>query len=252
MVKAAEMITDLYGVLYKPYDFDPKNKYPVIEVIYAGPQFSEVPHTFTHPHGVDFHAEHGQALAQLGFVVFVLDGRGTPERGKAFQGVVYGNFGRHEIPDHVAALRELAKERTYFDLNRVGIFGWSFGGYFAVRAMLVAPDVYHVGIAGGSGAEPSDLDHIVYMGLPENNPEGYVQASNRRLADNLQGKLFLIVGTRGINAFAPTLKLVDAFIQAGKPYDLLVLPDQGHRLTGAARTYVFEAVRRYFQEHLKP
>ncbi len=252
VVKAADGNTDLYGVLYKPYDFDPSKKYPVIEVIYAGPQFSEVPHTFTHPHGVDFHAEHGQALAQLGFVVFTLDGRGTPGRGKAFQDIVYENFGRHEIPDHVAALKQLAEERVFMDLNRVGLFGWSFGGYFTVRAMLFAPDVYHVGIAGGSGGEPSDLDHIVYMGLPENNPEGYKHASNRRFVGNLQGTLLLIVGTRDVNAFAPTMKLVDAFMQAGKPYDLLVLPDEGHRLTAAARTYVFEAVRRYFQEHLKP
>ncbi len=252
VVKAADGKTDLWGVLYKPYDFDPTKKYPVIEVIYGGPQFSEVPHSFTHPHGVDFHAEHGQALAQLGFVVFVVDGRGTPERGKAFQDVVYGNFGRHEIRDHMAALRGLAQERKYMDLRRVGILGWSFGGYFTVRALLLAPDVYHVGIAGGSGGEPSDLDHIVYMGLPENNPEGYEYASNRRLAGNLQGKLLLIVGTSDANAFMPTMKLVDAFIQAGKPHDLIILPEQGHRLTGAARTYVFEAVRRYFQQHLKP
>ena len=252
VVKAADGRSDLHGVLYKPFDFDPNKHYPVIEVIYGGPQFIEVPHTFTHPHGLDFHAEHGQALAQLGFIVFVVDGRGTPERGKAFQDVVYGSFGHHEIPDHVAALKRLAESRPYMDLSRVGICGWSFGGYFTVRALLLAPDVYHVGVAGGDGGEPYDLDHDVYMGLPDNNREGYEYASNRRLASKLEGPLLLIVGTQDANAFAPTMRLISALIEAGKPYDLLILPGQGHRITGTARTYMLEAVRRYFDEHLKP
>ncbi|MGH2397404.1 MAG: DPP IV N-terminal domain-containing protein, partial [bacterium] len=150
-VKAADQKTDLYGVLYKPYDFDPNGKYPVIEEIYAGPYITQVPRTFTEWLGV-FH----QALAQLGFIVFVVDGRGTPERGKGFQDLVYGNFGRHEIPDHMAALRQLAQQRPYMDLSRVGIFGHSWGGYFAIRAMLLAPDVYHVGIARAPSEALSD------------------------------------------------------------------------------------------------
>ena len=254
VVKAADGKTDLYGVLYKPHDFNPEKKYPVIEVIYAGPQLSEVPHSFTHPDGVTFHAEHGQALAQLGFIAFVVDGRGTPGRGKEFQDVAYGNIGRHEIPDHVAALKQLAEKRSYMDLNRVGIFGWSFGGYFSLRALLLAPDVYHVGIAIAPVADLYLGNGIeAYMDLPENNKEAYEYASNLRLTENLKGKLLLIHGTGdGNSPFSQTMKIVDALIRAGKPHDLLVLPEETHYFSDAATKYIQEAIRRYFQEHLKP
>ncbi|MCH7751643.1 MAG: DPP IV N-terminal domain-containing protein [Planctomycetes bacterium] len=249
---ASDGTTDLYGVLYKPYDFDPERKYPVIDIIYAGPQFSEVPHTFIHPHGVDYHAEHGQALAQLGYIVFVVDGRGTPDRGKAFQDVVYGRLGRHEIADHVAVLKQLGAQRPYMDLKRVGVLGWSFGGYFATRALLQAPDVYHVGVAGASnhGNWGSGID--VYMGLSQNNQEGHQYASNLTLVENLRGRLLLIVGTKDTGAFVGEMRFIDALIQAEKRYDLLLLPDQGHHPEGASRTYTLNAARRYFQEHLKP
>src|SRR5262249_39114991 len=156
---------DLYGVLYKPADFDPAKKYPVLDSIYNGPQTTWVPRTFNGPTGYV-----PQALAQLGYIVFVVDGRGTPERGKRFQDVVYGEVGRIEIPDHVAVLHALAKERPYMDLGRVGIFGGSFGGYMTVRAMLLAPDVYHVGVATAPVNCLEDLPASaaeMYMGLPE-------------------------------------------------------------------------------------
>ncbi|MEE9569370.1 MAG: DPP IV N-terminal domain-containing protein, partial [Candidatus Binatia bacterium] len=255
VVKAADGQTKLYGVLYKPYDFDPNKKYPVIESIYAGPQFTLVPHTFIRNWGGVVDA---QALAQLGFIVFIVDGRGTPERGKAFQDVVYRNIGRHEIPDHVAALNQLAEKRPYINLNRVGIYGGSGGGYFTIRAMLQAPDVYHVGIATNACGERSDHGpgEVFYMGLPENNKEGYEYGSNIRLVGNLKGKLLLIQSTSDPHGtFAWAMKLVEALIRAGKAYDLLVLPEQPHWLFDGAILsvrYVQEATRRYFQEHLKP
>ncbi len=255
VVKAADGKTDLYGVLFKPYDFDPNKKYPVIEVIFAGPQSSVVPKTFT------FDVSRGEpiyvqapALAQLGFIVFVVDGRGTPERGKAFQDATYGNIGRLEIPDHVAALKQLAEKRSYMDLSRAGILGHSFGGYFTIRAMLLASDVYHVGIASAPVGEL----HVhwagteAYMDLPQNNKAGYEYASNLRLAGNLKGKLLLIHGTSDDAAlFSDTIKMVEALIRAGKPYDLIVLPEKGHA-SSRLSVYWRESVRRYFQEHLKP
>jgi dipeptidyl aminopeptidase/acylaminoacyl peptidase len=252
VVKAADGQTELYGVLYKPYDFDPNKKYPVIERIYAGPQLTVVPHTFISNWGGVVDA---QALSQLGFIVLVVDGRGTPERGKEFQDVVYRNIGRYEIPDHVAALNQLAEERPYMDLSRVGIYGGSGGGYFTIRAMLLAPDVYHVGIA--TNADVERYNHTdgeeVYMGLPENNKEGYEYGSNIRLAGNLKGRLLLIQSTGDMHGtFSWSMKLVEAFIRAGKPYDLIALPDQGHIPTGTSGKYWLEAIRRYFQEHLKP
>jgi len=249
VAKAADGKTDLYGVLVKPFDFDPARKYPVVEYIYAGPQTTNVPHAF----GQSWVRE--QAVAQLGFVVFVVDGRGTPERGKAFQDVVYGQFGRNEIPDHVAALTQVAATRPYLDLTRVGIYGGSWGGYMTVRALLLAPDTYKVGIAtypvgdlydhAASAIEP-------YMGLVESNRAGYDYGSSLRLADRLAGRLLLIVGTSDVNAtFSATMKLVEAFNRAGKPYDLHVFPEQNHGLAGI-QDYWQETVRRYFVDHLQP
>jgi dipeptidyl aminopeptidase/acylaminoacyl peptidase len=249
VVKAADGLTDLYGLLFKPWDFDPGKSYPVIEKIYAGPFMTWVPHTFAHPRLTEAHA-----LAQLGCVTLMVDARGTPERGKAFQDVVYRSFGRNEIPDHVAVLRQLAAERPYLDISRVGVFGGSWGGYFTVRAMLQAPEIYKVGIAtnplydlydhGATGLEG-------YMGLPQQNMAAYEYASCLRLAGALAGKLLLIHGTADINVtFSTTMKMAEALIRAGKPFDLIVLPDQDHHPTGQSRRYLQEAHRRYFQEHL--
>jgi len=252
VVKAADGETDLYGVLYKPYDFDPKKKYPVIEVIYGGPRVSVVPKTFT-----SHRAYFGQApaLAQLGFITFIVDARGTPERGKAFQDVAYGNLGRHEIPDHVAALKQVAEQRPYMDLSRVGIVGHSLGGYFALRALLLAPDVYHVGVASAPVVDTPIFFWEIYMGLPQDNREGYDHYSNLRLAGNLKGKLLLIHGTSdSIARISETMKMADALIRADKSFDLLVMPGQGHSLwrLGGSAPYWRQAIRRYFQENLTP
>ncbi len=247
VVKAADGKTALYGALYKPYDFDPNKKYPVIEVIYAGPQMTFVPRTFTDWRGIN-----PQAWSQLGFIVFVVDGRGTPERGKAFQDVVYGKIG-HEIPDHVATLKQLAEKRPYMDLGRVGITGHSFGGYLTIRSLLLAPDVYHVGVASAPVVDPYYGNAMeVYLGLPQNNKEGYDYASNLRLARNLKGRLLLIVGTLDAIPFSSTMKMSEVLIRAGKPYDLLVMPEQDHFPSGTSGRYWNDATRRYFQEHLKP
>ena len=247
VVKAADQRTDLYGVIFKPCGFDPQKKYPIIDYIYNGPNRTQVPRTFTS-------SLWPRALAQMGCVVIVVDGRGTPERGKAFQDVVYRNFGRHEVPDHKAALDELAETRPYMDLTRVGLLGGSWGGYMTIRAMLMAPDVYHVGIAFYPVVDLYDHTKGVerYMGKPEDNREGYEYASNIRLAENLDGKLLLIAGTSDVNApFTATMKMVDAFIKAEKSFDLIVIPEQDHSLQGQGR-YIIEAARRYFEEHLFP
>ncbi len=251
VVDAADGTTDLYGVLYTPFDFDPNDKYPVIEYIYGGAWSTVVPRTFT-----DFSGVMAQALAQLGTIVFIVDGRGTPGRGREFQDVVLGSLGRHEIPDHVATLRQLAEERPYMDMERVGVFGGSEGGYFALRAMLLASDMYHVGVAYAPNLEIGDrlAEYIEpYMALPENDPEGYEYGSNTRLAANLQGRLLLIHGTADSEApFSGTMKMVDALLRAGKEFDLVVLPDENHFVFwGRYSRYLLKAVRRYFQEHLK-
>lgn len=249
-VKAADGKTDLYGVLYKPFDFDPDETYPVIEYIYAGSWTTAVPRRFTDHSGVV-----AQALAQLGAVVFIVDGRGTPGRGREFQDVVLGSLGRHEIPDHVATLGQLARDRPYMDTTRVGVFGGSWGGYFALRAMLLAPELFRVGVSYVPAPDIGDYyaEYIEpVMGMPANDPAGYDYGSNTRLAENLEGELLLIHGTADPEApFSGTMKMVDALLRAGKDFDLIVLPDEHHRvLRGRYRGYVLEAVRQHFQDHL--
>ena len=165
----------------------------------------------------------------MGFITFAVDGRGTSERGKAFQDVIYGDRGHQEIPDHAATLEQLAEKRPYMDLNRVGIYGFSMGGYTAIRALLVAPEVYHVAVVSAPAVDLSEQWHEWYMGLPQEHAEGYEYASNLRLAGNLEGKLLLIHGTSDTGGpFSGTMKMVEALVQAGRPYDLIVLPEEGH------------------------
>ncbi|MFV1988754.1 MAG: DPP IV N-terminal domain-containing protein, partial [Gemmatimonadota bacterium] len=248
IVKAADDTTDLYGVLFKPYDFDPNQRYPVLDFIYNGPQIVQTPRTFTG--GIL-----PQAFAQLGFVVFVVDGRGTTERGKAFQDVVYRNFGRNEIPDHRRALENAAEDRPWLDLDRVGMFGGSWGGYMTIRALVLAPDFYKAGVATYPVADL--YDHWSspiepYMDLPQNNPEGYEYASSLRLVDRIEGKLLLIHGTMDVNAtFSATMKIVEAMTRAGKPYDLVIFPELNHRISPIL-SYWVDAVARHFTEALDP
>ncbi len=247
-VKAADGKTDLYGVLYKPFDFDPDKKYPIIEVVYGGARIAQAVRRGFIP---VLHDRWAHELAQLGFITFFVDPRGTAHRGKAFQDVFYGDIGSPEkIADYVATLKQLAEKRPYMDLRRVGVMGHSSGGYYVLKAMLLATDVYHVGVASAATADGSVNPWEYYMGLPQNNKEGYERASNIPLANNLEGKLLLIVGTNDV-LFSRTLKMVDALIQENKHFDLVLLPEKGHSLPRIS-PYWREAIRRYFQEHLKP
>jgi len=251
VVKADDSTTDLYGVLYKPSDFDPGKKYPVIDFIYAGPFTTVVPRTFV-PRS--FLATQARSMAQLGFITFIVDCRGTTERSKAFQDASYGRIGQIEILDHVAALRQLAADRPYIDLDRVGVTGASWGGYFALRAMLTAPDVFHVGIARAPGdLTESPPINEPYMGLPEENPEGYAAGSNPALARNLKGRLLIMHGTADVNApFSTTMRMVAALIRAGKLHDLAVFPQADHYFQGMNGLYMVEMMISYFREHLQP
>ncbi len=249
VVKAADGKTDLYGVLYKPYDFDPDKKYPVI--LYTG----AVVRTFSGD-------EEPQAMAQLGFITFRVDVREPlllRSRGGEFDRVTAGTIGRYEVPDYVAALKGLAAERPYMDLSRVGIIGLSYGGYHAIRAMLQAPDVFHVGVAVAAITDSYGHPNFFVLGSPQSNKEAFEDASNLPLAGNLKGKLLLIHGTHDISVpFSHAMKMIDALTRAGKSYDLIILPEWDHwgdywgRGNELLERYRLEAIRRYFQGHLKP
>ena len=248
VVKAADQETDLYGVLYKPFDFDPGMKYPIIQVVYGGVSVAQgVRRTFV----PRLHDQWAHELAQLGFITLFVDPRGTAHRGKAFQDAFYGNIGSLEkVADYVATLKQLADKRPYMDLSRVGIMGHSSGGYNVLRAMLLAPGVYHMGVASAASADARIIPWEYHMGLPQNNKKGYEYASNIPLTSNLQGKLLLIAGTNDV-LFSQTIKMVDALIKANKYFDLVLLPEKGHSLHRIS-PYWREAIRRYFQEHLRP
>jgi dipeptidyl aminopeptidase/acylaminoacyl peptidase len=251
-VKAADGDTDLYGAIYRPYDFNPNKKYPVIEIIYDD---EAVQRTFI-PNPFGWFA---QALAHQGFIVFMVDVRGSGGRGRGFLNAFREEDFFGFIDDHVAALKQLAAERPYMDMSRVGLKGYSSGGPHALVAMLKAPDVYHVGIAGAPyyidaySLKATAIESMI--GLLEENPEGYEKFSLLQYAGNLKGKLLFMHGTSDSACpLSHTMKMIDALIRSGKPYDLLIFPEETHGLFTRPGnfTYYLQATRRYFVEHLKP
>jgi len=251
-VKAADGTTDLYGVLYRPADFDSTKRYPVIDYIYGGPWLAVHQTTYLPSGGAAGMHRISAALAQMGFIVAMLDARGTPGRGKAFQDANYGRIGQIEIPDHVAALRALARSKPYMDTTRAGIAGHSWGGYFAVNGMLTAPDFFKVGYAGAPGdlTEAASINEP-NMGLLTSNPAGYEAGSNPAHASQLRGKLKIMHGTSDtMSSLSSTMRIVQALIEANKTFDLLIMPGQPHGPQGAAGRYYREDVRRYMATHL--
>ncbi|HYH09907.1 MAG TPA: DPP IV N-terminal domain-containing protein [Thermoanaerobaculia bacterium] len=243
-VTAADGVTPLHGVLYKPFDFDPAKRYAVIAYVYGGPFKTIVPWSFAG----NGDSRDALSLAQMGFIVMVLDARGTPGRSKAFQDAHYGRVGQTEIPDHLAALRQAAATRPWMDLTRAGIYGHSWGGYFVLRGMLTAPEFFKAGYAGAPGAfEEEALVNEPHLGLPAANPAGYAAGDNMPLAANLRGTLRMMHGTSDTSASpTTTMRMADALIRAGKQFELLVMPGQRHNPRGPARKYYKDDVRLFF------
>ena len=172
-----------------------------------------------------------------------------------FEDYSYGRMGQVEVPDHVATLKQLAATRPYMDTSRVGFCGYSFGGYYTIRAMLTAPEVFHVGVAG---APLADLDAVrppiePYMGLPQDNFEAYEKGSNIKVADQLKGKLLIVIGTNDTNAsFEHSMRLANAFFRANKQIDMKVLPEEYHTLSEAGIWYYVKARNEFLVQYLKP
>jgi dipeptidyl-peptidase 4 len=226
-VKAADGVTDIYGVLYQPRGFDPGKRYPVVDSLYPGPQLTRVAPCFD-PGGMGLDAE---PVAALGFVVVAVDGRGTPGRSKSFHDASYGNLADAGcLADHVAALRQLARTRPWMDLDRVGAFGHSGGGFAAARAMLDFPEVYKAGVAlsGPHDARYFNAGFVeAYDGA--DNPGAWTRASNVDLADRLAGRLLLIHGGMDDQVHPDhTLRLADRLISADKDFELLIVPGAEH------------------------
>jgi dipeptidyl aminopeptidase/acylaminoacyl peptidase len=238
--------TEIYGALWKPSNFDPNKRYPVIDNSYTGPHTQMFPRNFTRVLAVN-----NQALAELGFVVMMVDGLGSSGRSKAFHNVSYRNLG-FGLTDHVLAIKQLAEKYEWIDAERVGIFGHSAGGYDAGHALLQFPDFYKVGVASSG-----DHDHRMekawwpemYMGWPVDS--AYHQQSNVTMASNLKGKLLLVHGgiDENVNPSA-TYKLAENLVKADKQFDLLIFPSQRHGYTGKFADYFTKKRWNYFVENL--
>ncbi len=251
-VKARDGVTDLYGLLYRPTDFDPGKRYPVIDRIYPGPQIGSVGE-------FGFQAARGdsQAMAELGFVVVAIDGMGTSLRSKHFQDAYGGNLSDDTLPDQVAAIRELARRYPWIDITRVGIYGHSGGAYATVAAMLRYPDFFKVGVAESGNYDQRGYEGDwgeQYMGLLEPGPgdtSNYHGQDDQRLAGHLEGKLLLMDGTTDDNV-PPylTMLLVQSLVDANKDFDLVMLPNQRHMYRGAARLYAARRRWDYYVRYL--
>lgn len=232
VVKAADGVTDLYCAVYTPFDFDPSQRYPVLDEIYAGPQVSTTPMRFPLSGGPLTGSRHGHVFAALGFAVVAVDARGTALRHKAFQDHERLHGVGQYVDDHVAAIRQLAATRPWMDLDRVGIFGHSGGGLGSTRALLQAPDFFKVAVSS-SGDHDDKTYHAwwgeKFFGRPDEFD--YDAHANASLAGNLTGKLFLVHGEMDDNVTPhQTMRLVDALIAANKDFDLLIVPNAEHSL----------------------
>jgi dipeptidyl aminopeptidase/acylaminoacyl peptidase len=247
---AADGKTHLYGTIFRPSDFDPAKRYPIIDSPYPGPQANR-----TH---VGFEANlfdgiGAQAMAELGFVVFTVDGRGTYGRSKSFHDESYGGLAQAgHLDDHVAVIQQLAQRYATIDADRAGIFGISGGGYATAHAMFTHPDVFKVGVADAGNHD--QRAYLQVWGETYNGPEvgsNYTDAANALLAKNLKGKLLLMHGDMDINVSPyQTLQVVDALIKANKDFDLLIVPNAGHG-TMWPFSYPLRRMWDYFVQHLQ-
>ena len=229
-VKARDGRTDLYGLLYRPTDFDPTRKYPIINHIYPGPQTGSVGSRSFSPARGD-----AAALADLGFIVVEIDGMGTPWRSKAFHQAYYGNMGDNTLPDQVAAMQDLARRYSWIDIDRAGIYGHSGGGFATADAMFRYPDFFKVGISEAGNHDNRNYEDDwaeKWQGLLQANGDGttnYDNQANELIAKNLKGRLLLAHGTTDANVPPDnTLLVVNELIKANKDFDLLMLPNRGH------------------------
>lgn len=251
VVKARDGLTDIYGVMYKPSHFDSTRQYPLIDHIYPGPFIGSV--------GIwNFNIVrrgNQHALAELGFIVVQIDHLGTPFRSKVFQDNYYGNMGDNGIPDHVAAIQQLAARHAFIDIERVGIYGHSGGGFASTDAILRYPDFFKVAVSTSGNHDNRTYGHYwgeKYQGLLVRDTvkgnDNYENQINYLLAENLKGKLFLMHGDMDDNVHpAMTIQVADALIKANKDFDFLILPDRAH---GLNEPYVIRRRWDYFVKHL--
>ncbi|WP_255399730.1 S9 family peptidase [Prevotella communis] len=248
-IKAADGMTDLYWRMVKPHDFDITKKYPTVVYVYGGP----------HAHNVDASWHWASRswetyMAQKGYIVFILDNRGSENRGLDFEQATFHQLGQIEMQDQMKGV-EYLRTLPYIDMNRLGVHGWSFGGFMTISLITNYPDVFKVGVAGGPVIDWKWYEVMYgerYMGTPQNNPEGYAKTSLINKAKDLKGKLQIITGYND-NTVVPQhcLSFLDACIKAGTQPDFFAYPGEEHNMRGHASVHLHERITQYFEDYLK-
>ncbi len=248
-IKADDGQTDLYCRLIKPTDFEPGLKYPVLIYVYGGPHAQMINNTWTG--GAGFWLNY---MAQQGYVIFTLDNRGSANRGFEFESIIHRQLGETEMADQMAGVRYL-KSLAYVDSTRIGVDGWSYGGFMTISLMLRQPGVFKVACAGGPVIDWKWYEVMYgerYMDTPMQNQDGYKKASLLNYAGNLSGKLLIIHGTNDNTVvWQNSLMFLDECIKQQKQVDYFVYPGAGHNMTGKARIHLFNKITGYFSDYLK-
>ncbi len=248
-VKAADGETDLYWRMVKPTNFDPNKKYPAIVYVYGGP----------HAHNVDARWHYSSRswetyMAQNGYLLFILDNRGSENRGKKFEQATFRQLGQEEMKDQMKGV-EYLKSLDYVDADRIGVHGWSFGGYMTISLMTNYPDVFKVGVAGGPVIDWHWYEVMYgerYMDTPQTNPEGYKKTSLLYKAKDLKGKLQIITGYNDPTVVPQhCFTFLKACIAAGTQPDFFVYPGEPHNMRGHQSTHLHERISQYFFDYLK-
>ncbi|MBP5276931.1 MAG: DPP IV N-terminal domain-containing protein [Prevotella sp.] len=248
-IKAADHVTDLYFRMVKPHDFDPNKKYPTIIYVYGGP----------HAHNVDARWHYSSRswetyMAQKGYLLFILDNRGSENRGRDFEQATFRQLGQIEMQDQMKGVDYL-KSLPYVDSNRIGVHGWSFGGFMTITLMTNHPEVFKVGVAGGPVIDWKWYEVMYgerYMDTPQTNPDGYAKTSLIAKAKDLKGKLQIITGYND-NTVVPQhcLSFLKACIEAGTQPDFFVYPGEPHNMRGHSSVHLHERITQYFEDYLK-
>ena len=248
-VKAADGTTDLYWRMVKPSDFDETKKYPTVVYVYGGP----------HAHLVDAHWNYSSRswetyMAQKGYITFILDNRGSENRGKAFEQATFRELGQQEMLDQMCGV-EYLKSLPYVDADRIGVHGWSFGGFMTISLMTNYPDVFKVGVSGGPVIDWKWYEVMYgerYMDTPEANPEGYAKTSLLPKAKELKGKLQIITGYNDPTVVPQhCLMFIEECIKAGTQPDFFAYPGEGHNMMGHKSVHLHERITQYFEDYLK-
>ena len=248
-IKAADGTTDLYYRMVKPRDFDPAKKYPTVIYVYGGPHANNVQASW---HWASRSWE--TYMAQKGYIVFILDNRGSQYRGRDFEQATFHQLGQIEMQDQMKGV-EYLRTLPYVDMNRLGVHGWSFGGFMTISLMTNYPDVFKVGVAGGPVIDWKWYEIMYgerYMGTPQDNPEGYAKSSLINKAKNLKGKLQIITGYNDKTVVPQhCLSFLDACIKAGTQPDFFAYPGEEHNMRGHASVHLHERITQYFEDYLK-